>query len=133
MITVGRDKLCIFWSIYDKTHVKIKELEGDSDTYYLTKDEKNFVICTNNEDIFVFNLPSFEKIISLKYRAGLKQRFIVDKDEKYFIVSNNNGIFRCLSPISLGNPTIIANSIHVPLIKEFLNGKRQSQSDSLDN
>ena len=124
LVTVGRDKKCIFWSLYDKTDIKEIELSGPIDSCYLSKDETSYVVSTQTGEVIVYNLPSFREITKLHYKEAEHQRFAFDPDEKYIIVSNSNGIFRTISPISNGIPIIIDNNINIPKIKYFLTEKR---------
>ncbi|OMJ86984.1 hypothetical protein SteCoe_11381 [Stentor coeruleus] len=129
MITVAHDNKCIFWSIYDKTHIKIIHLHSQIDSCYLSKDERSFILSTVEGDVNIYNLPSFNLMMTMRYKSSL-QRFAVDIDEKYLLVSNNLGVFRTLSPVALNNPLIIDTNIHIPNLRLFLNGKKKKNTSN---
>ncbi|OMJ84808.1 hypothetical protein SteCoe_13995 [Stentor coeruleus] len=128
LVTVGHDKKCIFWSINDKICIKEKTLDHEIDTCCLSNDEKSLILCTNEGDIKVYNLPGIELLMTIKYN-GKNQRFAMDKNEKYLLISNSNGVFRTLSPTSLNNPLILDNNINIPNLRNFLNKKKTDSSN----
>lgn len=80
-------------------------------------------------DICVYNLPSLDLLMVLKYKASM-QRFAMDNDENYLLVSNSKGVFKTLSPISLKNSSILDKNINIPRLRKFLNKKAPSNYDS---
>ncbi|OMJ80827.1 hypothetical protein SteCoe_18829 [Stentor coeruleus] len=132
LLTIGKDKKCIFWSLYDKIPIKIQTLEDEVDSCYLSNDEKSFILSTTKGKVTIYNLPSFEKINCFKYKFAKHQRFACDKDEKYLIVSHDEGVFRTLSPIHPDNPTIIDDNISIPEMRRFLEGDRSDKVERKD-
>ena len=127
------------------------------DSCFLSQDEKVFMISTREGEIFCYNLPSFarvsyavfknrdldlsglspqEKRLSRRNKSlyfqtnpdfSLFQRFSVSPEGRYLLVSNSTGVHRCPSPLYKENPSIIAESINIPEILNFM--RRNDRSD----
>ena len=66
----------IVWSAEDKCKVKITKVEFKITSLYLSKDEHELVVCTQDGRISVYNLPGFVKILSLYYSNTKKKKAV---------------------------------------------------------
>ena len=62
------DGFFIVWSIEDQSIVKKKKLHFRISSLYLSKDENELIVSTQDGGISIFNLPGFVKILSLHYK-----------------------------------------------------------------
>jgi WD40 repeat protein len=130
LISVAQDNKCIFWSLYDHTYIKIKRLSDEVDSCYLSNDERSLILSTSKGEVSVYNMPSFDKIISRTYKSAKFQKFTLDKDEKYLLISNSSGVYRTKSLISKENLIIIGPHINIPQVRQFLSNNPDDETDN---